>query len=163
MAKKTSKNTRNELIKILRKRYVVASKKEKTRILDEFVVVAEYHRKHAVRLLGNQSDSEKPNKSITSKRIYTEAVKQALIISWEASDRICSKRLKALMPDLIDSMEYHKHLELNPEVRQRLLKISAASIDRLLSEIRKKAHPHKKKRKSSKKVSSQVPMHTFAD
>lgn len=163
MAKKTSKNTRNELIKILRKRYAGASKKEKTRILDEFVVVAEYHRKHAVRLLGNQFDSEKPNRPITSRRIYTEAVKQALIISWEAADRICSKRLKALIPDLIDSMEYHKHLELNSEVRQRLLKISAASIDRLLSEIRKRAHPHKKKRKSSKKVSSQVPMHTFAD
>lgn len=163
MAKKTSRNTRNELIGILKERYAGASKKEKTKILDEFVAVAEYHRKHAVRLLGNQSAGKKPNKAITSKRIYTEAVKQALIISWEAADRICSKRLKSLIPDLIDSMEYHKHLELDPEVRQRLLKISSASIDRLLSEIRKKAHPHKKKRKSSKKVSSQVPIHTFAD
>ena len=162
MGKKTSRNTRNELVEILRKRYVGASKKEKTRILDEFAVVAEYHRKHAIRLLGNQSHSEKPNKTIPGKRIYTEAVKQALIISWEAADRICSKRLKSLMPDLIDSMEYHKHLELDPQVRQRLLKISASNIDRLLSGIRKTAQPHKKKCKP-KKVSKQVPIRTFAD
>lgn len=63
----------------------------------------------------------------------------------------------------MDAMERHKHLKLNPTVRQRILKISASSIDRLLSEVRKNAHPHKKKRKSSKKVSKQIPIRKFAD
>ncbi len=162
MANEISKVTRKELVEVLRKRYVKASKKEKKRMLDEFIAVAGYHRKHAVRLLGNRDQAEEPNKPITTLRIYGEAVKEALIIIWEAADRICSKRLKAVIPDFIDAMERHRHLELDPEVRQRLLKVSATTIDRLLSEIRKTAHPHKKKRKP-KKVSTQVPIRTFAD
>ena len=59
-------------------------------------------------------------------------------------------------------MHIDRHLELDPEVRQRLFKVSATTIDRLLSEIRKTAHPHKKKRKP-KKASKQVPIRTFAD
>ena len=89
----------------------------------------------------------------TCQLIYNEAVKEALILLWETADRICSKRLRAVIPDLIDAMERHKHLKLNKTVRQRLLKISASSIDRLLSEVREKAHPHKKRRRASKKVS----------
>ena len=36
---------------------------------------------------------------------------------WEASDRICGKRLKALMPILVEAMERHGHLRLGPEIR----------------------------------------------
>ena len=35
------------------------------------------------------------------RRIYDEAVREALIVVWEASDRICGKRLKAVLPSLI--------------------------------------------------------------
>ena len=69
-------------------------------------------------------------KTYTGKLIYNEAVKEALILLWETADRICSKRLRAVIPDLIDAMERHKHLNLNKTARQRLLKISASSIDR---------------------------------
>jgi hypothetical protein len=163
MKKKISKHTRVELLEALRHRYTDGSKKEKVRILDEFVAVAGYHRKHAVRLLGNHNHQDNLHDQTTHKRIYNEAVKEALIISWEVADRICSKRLKAIIPELIDAMERHKHIELHPEVRRLLLKVSAATIDRLLCEVRKKAHPHKKKSKSSKKVSTQVSVHTFGD
>ncbi len=103
MAKEISKNTRNEIVKVLKQRHCKASKKKKTRILDEFTALAGYHRKHAVRLLGNQHQVKESMKLITSRRIYDDAVKEALIIIWETADRICSKRLKAVMPDLIDA------------------------------------------------------------
>lgn len=163
MRRKISKGTRAELLIALRSRYVNGSKREKMRILDEFVAIAGYHRKHAVRLLGNHSTRENCQKQVAGKRIYNEAVKEALIVVWEAADRICSKRLKAIMADLIDAMERHKHLELHPEVRRLLLKASAATIDRLLCEVKKKARPCKKKRKFSKKVSTQISVHTFGD
>lgn len=163
MTKKTSKNTRDELVKILKQRYGRGSKKEKTRILDEFTALTEHHRKHAIRLLGTIDNDEKLNKPIISRRIYKEALKEALVIVWEAADRICSKRLTAIIPDLIASMERHKHLELNAEVRQQLFKISASTIDRVLSEVRKKAQPYKKKRKFSKRVNKEIPIRTFAD
>ena len=58
---------------------------------------------------------------------------------WEASDRICSKRLRPLLPILVEAMERHGHLQLVPEVRTRLLAISAATIDRALRDIRQRA------------------------
>ena len=39
-------------------------------------------------------------------------------------------------PHLVDSMERHGHLDLDPEVRERLLSASAATLDRLLKPVR---------------------------
>ncbi len=44
--------TRKEVLGAIRSRYREASKKDKSRMLDEFVAIAGCHRKHAVRLLG---------------------------------------------------------------------------------------------------------------
>jgi hypothetical protein len=70
-------------------------------------------------------------------RVYDEAVRQALIILWEAADRICSKRLKAAQPLLIVAMERHGHLSLDASVQRRLLAMSTATIDRLLESTRR--------------------------
>ena len=51
---------------------------------------------------------------------------------WEASDRICGKRLRPLLPILVEAMERHGHLQLEQEVRTKLLAMSAATIDRAL-------------------------------
>jgi hypothetical protein len=41
-------------------------------------------------------------------------VREALIVVWEASDRICGKRLQSLMPILVEAMERHRHLQFVP-------------------------------------------------
>jgi hypothetical protein len=69
-------------------------------------------------------------------RRYDEAVRRALPVLWEASDRACSKRLKALLPVLLDALERHQRLRLDPATRVKLTRISAATIDRLLVEAR---------------------------
>ncbi len=69
-------------------------------------------------------------------RRYDEAVRRVLPVLWEASDRVCSKRLKALLPVLLDALERHQRLKLDPATRLKLTCISAASIDRLLAEAR---------------------------
>jgi hypothetical protein len=99
----------------------------------EFVAVTGYHRKHAARLLrgGVRPDRSKPR---PERRLYDDAVREALIVLWEASDRICGKRLKPLIPMLVAAMERHGHLTLDPVVRERLEAISAATIDRILVE-----------------------------
>jgi hypothetical protein len=53
----------------------------------------------------------------TVRRIYGAAEREALIVLWEASDRVCGKRLKAIIPTLIEAMERHGHPALAPEVR----------------------------------------------
>ena len=55
---------------------------------------------------------------------------------WEASDRLCGKHLQALVPLLVASLESHGHLSLEPQVRESLLAMSSATIDRLLAPIR---------------------------
>ena len=130
-----SMSTRNELVVALSGRYVSSNRKERGRILDEFVVVSGLHRKHAMRLLraGRSSQRSGPR---PRRRLYNDAVCEALIVLWEASDRVCGKRLRPLLPTLIDAMERHGHLQLAPEVRAGLLSISAATIDRALREAR---------------------------
>jgi len=165
MGKKISSQTRKELLKAIRRRYCESSKMDKTRILDEFVALTGYHRKHGVRLLGqpcNIEDKVVQDGLVRSRRVYDEAVKEALTVMWEASDRICGKRLKAIIPELIAAMERHGHLSLDPEVSRRVLRVSAATIDRLLKPIRNRAKS-RRKRHRPKKASREVPVRTFAD
>ena len=105
---------------VLRERYKSSTRNAKSRILDEFVKTSAYHRKYALRLLSNQTIT--PACGVTARlRVYDDAVKEALIVLWEASDRICGKRLKAVLPELLKSLEGHGHLNLDPNVRELLL------------------------------------------
>ena len=94
MGRGISGETQTELLRLLRERYKGSSKSDKTKILDEFVAVSGFHRKHAIRLLTGPPPTEQS--SHLSRRVYDEAVQQVLIVAWEASDRICSKRLKSV-------------------------------------------------------------------
>ena len=95
-----------------------------------------HHRKHGIRLLGKPDDDADATCSVGGRRIYDEAVREAVIVIWEAADRICGERLKAALHHLVESMERHGHLALDPEVRERLLAASAATLDHLLKPIR---------------------------
>ena len=134
MRRKLSLVTRKELVEAVRQRYQDATLATKTNILNEFVEVTGYHRKHAVRLLGPSGGRKRDEESRSGRRIYDDAVQQILIVLWEAADRICGKRLKAAIPALIESMERHGHLQLPTGVRDHLLHMSAATMDRLLAE-----------------------------
>ena len=67
------------------------------------------------------------------RRVYDEAAREALIVLWEASARACGKRLQPLLPVLLPALERHGHLRLDARVREQLLAVSAAPIDRLLA------------------------------
>lgn len=73
---------------------------------------------------------------VKERRIYDEAMCEAVFLVWEASDRICGRRLKAALPHPVESMKRHGYLQLNSEVKERLLAASAATLDRLLKLIR---------------------------
>ena len=161
MGTKISKQTRRELLEALRERYANASKIENTKILDEFIDIAGCHRKHAIRLLTGV-DPVTPDAPRLGRTIYSEAVREALVVLWEAADRICGKRLKAILPGLISAMERHGHLALDPDVRQLLLAASSATIDRLPAPIRGTAG-HRGKRKPTTKSRREIPVRTFAD
>ncbi|HLJ95771.1 MAG TPA: hypothetical protein VKU02_21525 [Gemmataceae bacterium] len=156
-----SKQAKAELLAALRERYLQAPKADKTKVLDEFVAVSECHRKHAIRLL-TTPHSAAPGTLRVARQIYGEAVREALVVLWEAADRIRGKRLKAVLPGLITALEQHGHLTLDATVRQHLLTASAATIDRLLASVRDTA-TGRRKRKRPTKASTQIPVRTFAD
>jgi hypothetical protein len=154
--------TRRELKDALRERYQAATRRRARRqILSEFVRVTGYHRKHALRVLNQPSAPQSPR---PRGRLYDEAVRQALTVLWEAGDRICGKRLRALIPVLIDAMERHGHLKLDAVVRTRVLGVSAATIDRLLGPEREAAgHARRRRWGAGSAIRQSVPVRTFAD
>jgi len=124
----------HEYAEALKKRYRRAGKEERGRILDEFCRTTSYHRKSAVRLLGRGIvDRARPRGRPAT---YGGDVTGVLRQIWEASDRLCSKRLVGFLPDLVAALERHGELRLDEPVRSQLSHLSAATIDRLLREVR---------------------------
>jgi hypothetical protein len=161
MRKQISPAGREELLGAVAERYRQATRGERKTILDEFVAITGYHRKHAIRVL-KKGRSKGGKARRTRLRLYDEAVREALVVLWEASDRLCGKRLKPLIPVLLEALQRHGHLLLDKDVRDRVLAVSAATIDRLLGPTRLAVRG--RQRASAKPaVRSQVPVRTFSD
>ena len=162
----------------LRDRYQRLSKKEKTIFLNEFVQLTRYNRSYAARalrikeVLGYLNMAGKRIKYVADKReikrkkkkIYDQEVFTALKEIWKICDYICSKRLAPYFKEIIPVLEKWGEIKLDAEVREKLFKISAATIDRLLSETRKK---YRIKGRSTTRpgtlLKKTIPIRTFAD
>jgi hypothetical protein len=150
-----------EYVAAIRDRYHKASKEEKGKILDEFVKTTGYHRKAAIRLLHKAPQGA----SLKRGRVaYYQPVLEPLKTIWEAADRLCSKRLQPFLPEMIRVMRNKGELQINPDTEAKLIKLSPATIDRMLKPFR-----HKGGRKSytttqpANLLKNLIPMRTFAD
>jgi hypothetical protein len=161
MHTKMTHTARAELANAIRRRYRAATGKEKRKILDEFIATTGYHEKSAIRVLRGEPAAERPQTRYRP-ALYDEAARAALIVLWEASDRVCGKRLKALLPILLPALERHGHLKPEVTIRSKLLAMSAATIDRLLRAPRT-ATRSKKARRVVPEPRRRVPLRTFAD
>jgi Integrase core domain len=98
------------------------------------------------------------------RRRYDTTIKDALTALWEASDRVCGKRLKVMIPTLLPALEQHGRLKLGKADRDRVLVISAATIDRLLSDVKVAASGGKRRRAGFySAIRREVPIRTFND
>ena len=163
MAERISMSARREIKASVAERYRSARRAEKGRILDELCKVAGWHRKHAVRALASSNASvlEGPRKRTPT---YGATSKDALVALWEASDRICGKRLKVMIPTLLPALERHGRLTLGKADRALALNISAATIDRLLVDTKVAAAGGRRRRVGFySAVRREVPIRTFND
>ena len=94
MGTKMTHAARAELTSVVRRRYSVATSAQKRKILDEFIAVTGHHEKSAIRAL-NAEPTVKKRQTRARPSLYDEAARAALIVLWEASDRVCGKRLRA--------------------------------------------------------------------
>jgi hypothetical protein len=162
MAGKISMGARREVVSAVGERYRWAGRREKGRILDELTAITGWHRKHAVRVLSTDRDVAKPRRPRSRK--YGEVIKDALIALWEASDRLCGKRLKVMIPALLPALKHHGRLMLTDEDSALVLAASPATIDRLLNEARLAACGGRRRRAGfSSAIRREVPVHTFND
>jgi hypothetical protein len=131
--------------------------------LDEFCRVTTRDRKVAIRLLRH------PPKSLGRRagrpREYLNTLRPALEMVWEASDYLCSKRLAPFLPELIETLERHDEVTLSADQRRRLLRISPATIDRLLGPVRRQHRRHgiATTSPSLAALRAQVPLRTFGE
>jgi len=107
MAGKISMSARREVVSAVTERYRLAKRAEKGRILDALCATTGWHRKHAVRALRQHETVgldgvEAPQER---RRRYGATIKDALTALWEASDRVCGKRLKVMIPTLLPALE----------------------------------------------------------
>jgi hypothetical protein len=130
-----SQRSKRELIAAIRPRYLKANKAGKGQILDELMANAGYHRKYAIRAL-NHKPKPKGLKRPGRRKVYRGEVVQALEQIWEICGRICSKRLKPFLPEIVTVLERCRELCLSPETKVLLLAMSPATIDRCLKKVR---------------------------
>jgi hypothetical protein len=122
-------------------RYQRGGRPHKSRILDEFCLNCGYHRKAALRLLLRPLRGAGRKRS-GPKIIYDPAVLLPVLKEvWLASDQLCSKLLKAALPQWLAHHE-RRGKPLPEALKEKLLAISSAQIDRLLQPVRVR-HPRK--------------------
>jgi len=123
-----------EYAQALRSRYFGASREEKGRMLDEFTKVTGLHRKAAIRLLNRPSQS-RAVKRRGRPATYKDVI-QPLKAIWEASDRLCSKRLQPFIPEMVKVLRQHNELRVEASTEAQLCRMSHSTIDRLLKPCR---------------------------
>lgn len=133
-----SKPSKKDYFPVLASRYQKSSRKEKSHILKEFCANTGYHIKHAIRKLCTfkfiRRPKSKKKRGPKSKYNVPEILKPLREI-WIASHLPCSKRLKTILPLWLPSyQELHEILPL--EIFKKLIKISPATIDRILKPIK---------------------------
>jgi hypothetical protein len=150
-----------EYVAAIRDRYLRCDKEEKGKILDEFEKVTGYHRKAAIRLI---LKVPKPAWKHRGRPGGYNTVLEPLITIWEASDRLCSKRLHPFIPEMIRILRQKGELQLDASAEAKLTKLSAATIDRLLEPSRREGgrKPLSTTRPGSL-LKSSIPIRTFAD
>ena len=155
-----------EYIDAVRERYIRENRKEKGHILDEATRVTGCHRKAVIRLLGNSSGegwAEATGRRGRSRQYGLEVV-AGLKAAWDASDRICSRRLQPFLPELVGVLEAHRELTLEGAVKEQLCRMSPATIDRLLKPYRQRGlrRPFGTTKPGSL-LKAAIPIRTFAD
>mgnify|MGYP005819167867 CR=1 FL=1 len=130
-----SQRSKREMIEAIRPRYLKANKARKGQILEELIATTGYHRKYAIRVLNHDPKPKGLNRPGRRKKYQGEAI-QVLEQIWEIYGRICSKRLQPFLAEGIAILERCHELSLAPEVKQLLLGMSRATIDRCLKQAR---------------------------
>jgi hypothetical protein len=160
--------SRRELVASIACRYLAADKAAKGRILDEFVGSTGLHRKYAIRALRRSALGKIALAvPLTSRRRrgrhYGNDVEQPFLALWRISGGICPKRLMPFLAELIERLEAFDEISLCPHVRTKLLSMSIATAERMLSRALRSHERGINTSLPSTLLRKQIPIRTFED
>ena len=168
------------ITKEVARRYRKAKKKDKSGILDEFVATTGYNRSYASWVLSNWGreisrrlknwdkivlvKDPKLKKKRTRLRIYDQTVLLPLKKVWGILNYPCGKRLKPFLKEIVPVLEKFREIIIDPVIREKILNMSAATIDRLLKGEREKWQVKgKSTTKPGMLLKSQIKIRTFSE
>lgn len=125
-------------IKLLHTQYQHSSKKKKGEVIDELVKNIGYHRKHAIRILSKPKtfDLRRKQKLRRAKVSSYLPIVKLLKELWMISNYLCADRLHPFIPELLKVLQEHHEIDVDDSQKQMLLRVSRATVGRLLSPVR---------------------------
>jgi len=120
----------------MRERYRGRGREGRSRLIDELCELCGYDRKHAIKILNGRLPvvGGKPRRG-GPRRQYGAQERSILKEIWLAAEQPCGRRLKAAIPLWLPHYESRQGV-LEEPLRERVLRLSAATIDRLLKPCR---------------------------
>lgn len=171
---------RRTIIRRSFRRYQKADRKHKSLILDQVMAQTLYRSRAYLALILRrwglvfwQTGLQGPQRLVVGaphkarhppKRQYDEPVRKALIRLWYLCDCMCGKRLVPAIRTLLPVFQRWGELKVERCVKKKLLSVSAATVDRMLKQERKKLEtrrgfPHTHPAASS--LLRKIPFRTF--
>jgi hypothetical protein len=132
-----SNSAKKEYLQEIKKRYFLATKQERSAILDEFCACCKFNRKYAIRCI-NKKEAAYTKRKGRPKKYYSIAILEFLKTIWIVTNLACSKRLKAAIPLWLPHYKNHHKNNLSEKEYNLLLGISPRTIDRLLKKLKSK-------------------------
>jgi hypothetical protein len=167
---------KRKVVAILAPRYQKAGKKQKGKMLNEFIALTGYCRTHASYVLSTHGKRKRVSKNRVIQadvrkigrrgrnKTYTEDVKKPLIKIWYIMDCICGKRLAPVMDAIVQKLEDFDEISIHTATRAKLVSMSASTIDRMVAgERRKLTIKGRSNTKPGTLLKNQIPIRTFSD
>jgi hypothetical protein len=130
---------KKESIEAIATRYRAGTRIEKKTILDEFIEVTGFSPQARYPSTAQSVHKRRVSWHRRSRaRLYNEAAIAALTVFWRRLIESAESDKEAI-PILVVAMERHGYLQFDAKVRQRLLTMSAATMDRSLKPVREVA------------------------
>jgi len=130
---------KQSILEYLRSKHRRGNKRVKGQIITEVCERLSVGRKHAIKLLSplTVGRPKKPVRRGRPGKYQDKAFQDSLRLMWTLTKELCGKRLKSAIPHWIEAVEEERG-KFPTDIKVRLLKISAPTIDRILKPYKKR-------------------------
>jgi hypothetical protein len=156
-----SEKTKEELMFMMRSRYANAGREHRIKLIDRAVDLMGYHRKSAIRALNSKRKIRIGTgaKAGRPQRYEHQLLLEPLKAIWLAGKQPCGKRLAGMMPDWVPAFENYHH-SLSSGIKEQLLEMSSATLDRFLSPLRSQYKPKRRGTAPGTMLRQEIPIRT---